>query len=300
MDPFGYNPFGQSSNTNNNFAESLNGNNYQADPFTYNPFGQSSNTNNYFSESSNTNNYQTDSFTYDPFGQSSNTNNFVNKFSSNAYNYQAELSYTFNPYAESCNIFNPFTVSEEENVTKNEEGAEEGEDEEGDQEESDDSLLEWKAVCTAAAYTLVYYYKTYVHKQPCHTSVRTGAKLIDEILRGNETRCYQDFRMTKKIFVTFCRTLVESYGLVRTQGMSEYEEVGMFLMTVAHGSGNRLMQEMWNHSGETISRHFHSVLKAICRLASDIIKPTHNYNAGAGYHTPQHARYHPYFEVSYI
>ncbi|KAK1395266.1 hypothetical protein POM88_014322 [Heracleum sosnowskyi] len=60
---------------------------------------------------------------------------------------------------------------------------------------------------------------------------------------------------------------VERYGLVPTRGMSKYEEVGMFLMTVAHGTGNRLMQEMFNHSGETISRHFHSVLEAICSMS---------------------------------
>ena len=160
--------------------------------------------------------------------------------------------------------------------------------------------MEWQAVCTAAAYTLVYYYDTFVHKEPCRTSIRTGSILIHEILNGNEARCYQDFCMNKVTFVTFCQTLVERYGLVATRGMSEYEEVGMFLMTVAHGSGNRLMQEMFNHSGETISRHFHSVLQAVCKLASDIITPASNYNTGVGYHTPQHGRYHPFFEVSLL
>ncbi|XP_074352107.1 uncharacterized protein LOC141691267 [Apium graveolens] len=78
--------------------------------------------------------------------------------------------------------------------------------------------------------------------------------------------------------------------------MTTYEEVGIFLMIVAHGTGNRLMQEMFNHSGETITRNFHSVLEAICRMVKDVIIPSSNYNTGAGYHKPQHRQYYPYFK----
>ncbi|KAJ9552300.1 hypothetical protein OSB04_016345 [Centaurea solstitialis] len=37
-------------------------------------------------------------------------------------------------------------------------------------------------------------------------------------------------------------------------------------------------QESFNHSLETISRHFHRVLKAVLKMSADIIKPTANYN----------------------
>ncbi|XP_033512881.1 uncharacterized protein [Nicotiana tomentosiformis] len=36
--------------------------------------------------------------------------------------------------------------------------------------------------------------------------------------------------------------------------MSVCEELGMFLMLCAHGAGNRLVQEIFQHSGETIHR----------------------------------------------
>ncbi|KAG6514260.1 hypothetical protein ZIOFF_024607 [Zingiber officinale] len=41
-------------------------------------------------------------------------------------------------------------------------------------------------------------------------------------------------------------------------------------------------------TGETISRHFHRVLKVVGKLVEDIIKPHPEYNEGKGYHMPQH------------
>lgn len=218
------------------------------------------------------------------FGQSSN-----DSFSHQSFNYPSQNSYnTITPSTQYSNP-PPFTQSYNHPFENDEESLD---------EESLENLLQWQAVCTVAAYTCAYYFETFIRKKPCHDSCRTGSRLIQEILEGNETRCYQDFRMNKDVFISFCKILVDRYGLVPTSGMSEYEEVGMFLMTVAHGTGNRLMQEMWNHSGETISRHFHSVLDAVCRMTRDIIIPHSNYKNGVGYHRPQHPRYYPHFKVS--
>lgn len=100
------------------------------------------------------------------------------------------------------------------------------------------------------------------------------------------------------MLLDLCYELVHKYDLQPTRGMSTYEEVGIFLMTCAHGVDNRLLQEIFNHSGETISRHFHRVLKVIGKFANDIIAPHSEYNEGKGYHKPQHQRYMPLFKVS--
>ncbi|XP_075099485.1 uncharacterized protein LOC142176255 [Nicotiana tabacum] len=132
-------------------------------------------------------------------------------------------------------------------------------------------------------------------QEPYRTSSRSGNVFIQEILRGNETRCYENFRLRKSVFVDLSNDLTEKYGLKPTRGMSIHEMLGMFLMTCAHGAGNRLIQEIFQHSGETIHRHFHSVLKAVCQLARDIIRPHQNYNDGAGAHKPCTGRYLPFF-----
>ena len=98
-------------------------------------------------------------------------------------------------------------------------------------------------------------------------------------------------------FLNFCHDLTKNYGLTPTRGMSLSEPVGIFFMICAHGGGNRLIQEMFNHSGETISRQFHRVLVVVNRLGSDIIKPHPNYNDGEGYHNPNNPKYLPFFKV---
>ncbi|KAL0374179.1 UNVERIFIED_CONTAM: hypothetical protein Sradi_3333600 [Sesamum radiatum] len=125
--------------------------------------------------------------------------------------------------------------------------------------------------------------------------MRTGHQFLEEVLHGHEIRCYQAFRLVKSVFLDLCHELTHKYDLQPTRGMSVYEEVGIFLMICAHGVDNRLMQEIFNHSGETISRHFHRVLKVVGKLANDIIRPHTEYNEGKGYHRPQH-RYKPFFD----
>jgi hypothetical protein len=49
--------------------------------------------------------------------------------------------------------------------------------------------------------------------------------------------------------------------------------VAMFLVVVGHGVGNRMIQERFQHSGETVSRHFHDVLFACLSLSMKYIKP---------------------------
>ena len=47
----------------------------------------------------------------------------------------------------------------------------------------------------------------------------------------------------------------------------------MFLITLGHGLGNRMIQERFQHLGETVSRHFIRVLDAIYRMSTNIIEP---------------------------
>ncbi|XP_019266253.1 PREDICTED: uncharacterized protein LOC109243728 [Nicotiana attenuata] len=154
---------------------------------------------------------------------------------------------------------------------------------------------EWMTLCHISGKLILKYYKKYLCKEPCRTSSRSGNAFIQEILRGNETRCYENFRLRKSVFVDLSNDLTENYGLKPTRGMSIHEMLDMFLMTCAHGAGNRLIQEIFQHLGETIHRHFHCVLKAICELARDIIRPHPNYNDGAGAHKPCKGRYLPFF-----
>ncbi|XP_052627550.1 uncharacterized protein LOC128134141 [Lactuca sativa] len=115
-------------------------------------------------------------------------------------------------------------------------------------------------------------------RTPCHTSDRTGHMFINEVLNGHPRCCYEMFRLNVPGFRQLCIDLTTNYGLQQTRKVSIEESVGIFLMTLAHGRSNRFVQEFFNHSGETIHRHFHTVLEAVLKLSADIIKPDANYN----------------------
>ncbi|TXG60628.1 hypothetical protein EZV62_015203 [Acer yangbiense] len=131
---------------------------------------------------------------------------------------------------------------------------------------------EFKLLCTCAC-TIMYYYWRYIHKEPCMNSIQSGNMWLMELLQGNESRCYTMFRMDKDVFFRLCNDLETNYGLRGSRRMSVIEILGIFLHILGHGVGNRLVQERFQHSGETVSRYFGQVLDVVCRMAMDIIKP---------------------------
>ncbi|KAJ0509196.1 putative harbinger transposase-derived nuclease domain-containing protein [Helianthus annuus] len=131
---------------------------------------------------------------------------------------------------------------------------------------------------------------------PCRTSCRTGNIFIQEILNGHPRRCYEDFRLHVDVFKSLCSDLRMHYNLKETRNVSIEESVGIFLLILAHGCGNRLAQEIFNHSGETIHRHFHRVLRAVLKLSGDIIMPKANYNDEVPPQLLNNSRYYPMFK----
>ncbi|XP_038678359.1 uncharacterized protein LOC119979800 [Tripterygium wilfordii] len=92
---------------------------------------------------------------------------------------------------------------------------------------------------------------------PCRTNKLQGAKWVAEILHGHPDRCYETFRMKKKIFRDLCYQLRDKYMLRTSNYVQIPKMVGMFLFTLGHCAGNRLVHECFKHSGETVSRMFH-------------------------------------------
>jgi hypothetical protein len=67
--------------------------------------------------------------------------------------------------------------------------------------------------------------------------------------------------------------LKEIYHLRDTRKLTVEESVAMFLNTIGNGFRNRIVQEMFQHSGEIVSRHFTCVLMVVSRMTIDIINP---------------------------
>ncbi|KAL6293892.1 hypothetical protein ACE6H2_002034 [Prunus campanulata] len=128
------------------------------------------------------------------------------------------------------------------------------------------------------------------------TSSYTGYKWVIEVLNGHEVRCHEQFRMEKHVFHKLLETLTSTYGLKEGGEIPLLEALAMFLITLGHGFTNRMVQERFQHSGETVSRWFGIILEAISRMATDLISPSDPKFKRVPKKIKDDNRYWPYFK----
>ena len=135
----------------------------------------------------------------------------------------------------------------------------------------------------------------YISKEPCRTSILSSHVFVQSILEGNRTICLELLRMVKHVFLRLCMVLRQKSLLEDSRYVSLEEQVAIFLMTIGQNHMNRILQDRFQHSGETIHRHFHAVLVAMIHLSMDTIKPpSYDQTPKEILHNP---RFHPYFKA---
>ncbi|CAL2240641.1 unnamed protein product [Prunus armeniaca] len=161
---------------------------------------------------------------------------------------------------------------------------------------SDDSDDEFYDLISVGCVMVVSEWLKYVDKEPCRTSSHTGYKWVIEVLNGHEVRCHEQFRMEKHVFKKLLETLTSTYGLKEGGEIPLLEALAMFLITLGHGFTNRMVQERFQHSGETVSRWFGIILEAISRMATDLISPSDPEFKRVPKKIKDDNRYWPYFK----
>ncbi|XP_072064172.1 uncharacterized protein [Arachis hypogaea] len=102
--------------------------------------------------------------------------------------------------------------------------------------------------------------------------------------------------MRKSVFNRLCNDLVLNYGLKSTRGVSGEEMVAIFLYMLGQGASYRMLEERFQHSGETIFRQFHHVLSCVKKLAKNIIRPIDPSFGDTPKYIMDNDRYWPYFK----
>ncbi|XP_047311257.1 uncharacterized protein LOC124914701 [Impatiens glandulifera] len=155
----------------------------------------------------------------------------------------------------------------------------------------DDDLYmdEMELVAAAAGYN---YYSS-LAKLPRRDKSPSGTGFLAEVLTGEDEVCREMLRMDKHVFCKFSDILRQKAMLRDTHGVLIEEQLAMFLIIIGHREKNRVIQERFQHSGETISRHFNNVLKAVKSLSREFLQsPPQS--------TPpeirDNKRYYPYFK----
>ncbi|KAM3264536.1 hypothetical protein P3L10_001530 [Capsicum annuum] len=95
-------------------------------------------------------------------------------------------------------------------------------------------------------------------------------------------------------FTGLCEILVRDGGLRPTLQVTVEEQVAKILYLLAHNVTNCELSFIFRRFGESVSRHFHVVLRAILRLYEKFIKQTD------GSHVPSeiasNKKFYPYFK----
>ena len=109
-------------------------------------------------------------------------------------------------------------------------------------------------------------------KEPCRNSILTGYGHVQIILNGNSIICHQLLCMEQHVFRRLCMYFREKMLLKDSKYVTVEEQLAMFMMVIAHAHTNRVIQDRFQHSGETIHRHFRQVLITMILFAKDMIK----------------------------
>ncbi|XP_009761014.1 uncharacterized protein LOC107801074 [Nicotiana tabacum] len=153
----------------------------------------------------------------------------------------------------------------------------------------DIELDELELVAAAAG----YHYYNCITRQPSRSSTPKGSGFLSELLSANDDVCREMLRMDKHVFHKLCNILRQRGMLRDTPGVMIEEQLAIFLNIVGHNERNRVIQERYQHSGETISRHFNNVLRAIKSLSREFLQLP---PVSTPLQILESNRFYPYFE----
>lgn len=124
-----------------------------------------------------------------------------------------------------------------------------------------------------------YHAIQYCLKTPRQSSLYHGGDRIHEMLHFNHpARVLHALRMAKSTFLlltAFCdehTALRSGRASAAGKGVSIEEKLAIFLYITSNGVSNRAAQELFQRSGNTISRSFHQVLNALLLLHKHVVK----------------------------
>ncbi|KAK9275051.1 hypothetical protein L1049_022309 [Liquidambar formosana] len=116
------------------------------------------------------------------------------------------------------------------------------------------------------------HYLKYILKNRMDHRMESQVDNIRRLLCEGNGAFVNQLRMDMRTFKLLCSLLRTFERLTDTKNMSVEEQVAMFLHILAHHVKNRVINFRFVRSGETVSRHFNSVLNAVLRLEKLLFK----------------------------
>ncbi|KAL1339439.1 hypothetical protein AAHE18_U036700 [Arachis hypogaea] len=97
---------------------------------------------------------------------------------------------------------------------------------------------------------------------------RIRREALEHIVGEGDRNCIWELRMNTNAFANLCELLEVQGGLNEDGHVSLPEQVATFLIILAHHKKNHSLQVRFCRSGETVSKYFNKVLKAVIHIQS--------------------------------
>ena len=167
-----------------------------------------------------------------------------------------------------------------------------------DDDSNDDSNEEFNQLVAVTCEAIVTYFNKYINKTPYYDSEQIGWAWVRRYMEGNEKLCYNMFRMKNEVFHNLCQVLQHNYGLQHSRNIRLEKSVAICLLILGHGTCNQMVREIFQHSGETISRHFELIITLLgARFAAPYVKPLDQTVSKVPTQLQDHPIYWPHFQV---
>ncbi|KAM3266013.1 hypothetical protein P3L10_003007 [Capsicum annuum] len=147
-------------------------------------------------------------------------------------------------------------------------------------QDSSDILRQVSSLAAYAIVQVVIWFWTYVYETEndrrtiTHDIRLEREKVRDELFSHlfSAELCHSILRITPSSFISLCEILVRDGGLRPTVQVTVEEQLAKILYLLAHNVTNHELSFIFRRSGESASRHFHVVLRAILGLYEKFIK----------------------------
>uniref|UniRef100_A0A5B6Z2Q3 Uncharacterized protein n=1 Tax=Davidia involucrata TaxID=16924 RepID=A0A5B6Z2Q3_DAVIN len=117
----------------------------------------------------------------------------------------------------------------------------------------------------------VWWHERHMVKEPSQDFRLAREFYLRRLYYGTDRVCIEQLRLNKDSFNSLCKKLHEKGGLRETSHVRIEEAVAMFLYILAHNLKNRVVKFQFMRSGETVSRQFNAVLRAVIRLGKELL-----------------------------
>ncbi|KAL7199347.1 hypothetical protein ACSBR2_021603 [Camellia fascicularis] len=159
----------------------------------------------------------------------------------------------------------------------------------------------WAATCVAiyASYAVslvsILHCRDHIKKSISEQGDYERYVLIKRLTTLEDADCRSQLRMSKDAFATLVSMLKRTQFLRDNPQSKVEEQVAKFLHIIGNNLRNCTIKFFYRQSGETISLHFHQVLKAIISLEDIFLKQPDGFNCPPEIrHNP---KYWPYFKL---